>query len=133
DGAALNHHDAVPDHVTGFVGVLQVLPIHNLHIAADAAILVQDSTLDPRMIANAQRRDALRTTRLTLGFGFVHVGADHDCVAQHHVASNAAAHADDAVMQLRAGEDHAAVGDQAILHAAGSNMRRGQVPAAGVD
>src|SRR5437763_1618653 len=116
DHRAVGHHcprgnddDAVADGVVSALAVWRVAVIADAHVAADAAVPVQDGPLDHRAGAHPQIGEAAPGVRGPVPLHLEAAGPDQDRVAQGYTLAHLAAHADDAALEARAGVDHGAV------------------------
>src|SRR5262249_24553404 len=133
DGPVRDDNDAVADHVIAPLFILDMPAVDDLHVMADATVLVQDGPLDHAVVADVE----IAKTPAAVGGAFLRrlkaVGADQDRVAQRDVAAEVAADADDAPLQAGAGPYHATVTDQAVLQVGRTDARSRQVTHARVD
>ena len=86
-----------------------MVSIHNLRTWADSAILVDNRSLDGRARTDADWQ-LVALGGFQIAGRLIEVGPHHHGVANRHVAANVAAEPDHAVLDPRAGLDHAPVG-----------------------
>src|SRR5688572_26318053 len=91
-GVLGNDDDAVADHALGRLGTLLKLPVvGDPHVAADAAVLVDNRSLDVRVVADAQGRLAAGGIAGAILRTLIVVVAQQHAVADGDVAADAAA------------------------------------------
>src|SRR3954469_24785480 len=125
DAAVLgDDHDAFADEVAVAVRVFELGLVDDADAAADAGVLVDDRVLDDRVRPDADRRDAARFRGAHVVPRLVEVGAGEQAVAYAPLRADAAADADDRVVDLGAVQD-AALGDEGAADVAAFQLRRG--------
>ena len=104
-----------------------ILCVDDPHVAADAAILVEDRPLDHAVVADRQVRAAAALVLRPLLVGLVAIGPDQDGLAQGDIPADPAAHADDRALDRRSRLDDAAVADDGMIEIRIHDARRRQV------
>src|SRR5712692_2421384 len=133
DGRLGDDHDTVANHVIRSIAGLELPPIDDLNVAADAAIFIQDGLLDGRAITDPEVWNPAFTVLRAFRFRLKPIRADHDAVAQIHVVSDPAADADDAALDPRPGLDHTAIADQTLIQASVAHARGRKKAHAGIN
>ena len=122
--------DAVADVIEFVVAVLRLAGGGNVHVVADARVLVNDGVLDPAVGADADARLAGALVRLDGFQRFVIVAAEDDDAVQFRAGADEGAQADNAVGDARVVDD-AAVGNDGVVNLRAVDLGAGQDSAGG--
>src|SRR5439155_226811 len=101
----------------------QSAAVDDAHVAANAAVLVDDGPLDDRAVADREIGSAPLAVDAEVCLRLEIIGAVDHRVAQNDIAANLASQTDDAAMQVGTRFDHAAVTDETMLHPGGADAR----------
>src|SRR6185312_2088917 len=135
DHAAGHANDAVADVIDAVRAVGFFLPrfIRQFHALADAAILVQNRSRDDRPVADVQVRSAAASVVGPVDVRLETVRADDHGIAEDAIATDAAADAEQRVLEPRPRADHATVRHEAMFERRPVDAARGQIPHPRVD
>src|SRR5262249_42149215 len=127
-GAARDADNAIANVIDiGMVFYLDVRGVIDPHVLADAAILVENCSLDDRAGANSQIGTSLARILFALGIRFNRVGADENSVEHRDVAADAAAVAENAPLNRGPILNHTTIGDAHSIDLSRADSRWRQI------